>query len=181
MRPSGTVQVLSVLFLVAGSAVAHGGGICVPNVGARASGMAGAFIGLADDYSAVAWNPAGIVQIQGTEATVSGQDVLSIASRDGIVFYDGGDDADGWHRARQPVRATSGLRHMVAPGVFVYSSPGFLGGLFDKVGICAYTVADYGVTWDGSDVADDFVVGPQSFTSVTRRGTAPDYESRIQG
>lgn len=181
MRPSGTVLVLSALFLIAGAAVAHAGGLCVPGVGATASGMGGAFVGLADDYSAVAWNPAGILQIQGTEATVSAQDVTSIASRDGMVLFNGLEgDGDGGRFATQPVRATSAMDQLVAPGVFLYTSPGFLGGLFDKVGICAYTLADYGVKWDGSDVADEIVLGPRSFTNTFREGAPPDYESRIR-
>jgi hypothetical protein len=47
---------LSVVFLLVGITAAH----AQPPLGARASGMAGAFVGVADDASAVYWNPAGI-------------------------------------------------------------------------------------------------------------------------
>jgi len=38
--------------------------------GARASGMGGAFTGLADDATAISWNPAGLTQLQEMEASV---------------------------------------------------------------------------------------------------------------
>ena len=40
-------------------------------IGARAAGMAGAYVGLADDASAMFWNPAGIVNIKGNSVHFS--------------------------------------------------------------------------------------------------------------
>ncbi len=40
-------------------------------VGARAMGMGGAFVGVADDYSAMYWNPAGMGQIKISEFNIS--------------------------------------------------------------------------------------------------------------
>ncbi|HHM23866.1 MAG TPA: hypothetical protein ENJ23_02365, partial [Bacteroidetes bacterium] len=40
-------------------------------VGVRAIGMGGAFVGLADDYAATYWNPAGLGQIRRMELTGS--------------------------------------------------------------------------------------------------------------
>jgi len=40
--------------------------------GARARGMGGAFIGLADDATAVSWNPAGLAKLEKPEASVVG-------------------------------------------------------------------------------------------------------------
>ena len=39
-------------------------------VGARAAGMGGAFIGVADDATAVSWNPAGLTQLDKPEASI---------------------------------------------------------------------------------------------------------------
>lgn len=52
---------------------AHAGGLSTPGQGARALSMAGAFTAVADDGSAVYYNPAGISQIDGTliEAGIS--------------------------------------------------------------------------------------------------------------
>lgn len=43
-----------------------------PGSGARALGMGGAFTGVADDASALTWNPAGLVQVDRTQASVAG-------------------------------------------------------------------------------------------------------------
>jgi long-subunit fatty acid transport protein len=40
--------------------------------GARARAMGGAFTGVADDASALTWNPAGLVQVEKTQASLSG-------------------------------------------------------------------------------------------------------------
>jgi hypothetical protein len=40
--------------------------------GARARAMGGAFVGVADDASALTWNPAGLVQVQKTQTSVAG-------------------------------------------------------------------------------------------------------------
>ncbi|MBC8415307.1 MAG: hypothetical protein H8E11_02640, partial [Candidatus Cloacimonetes bacterium] len=39
-------------------------------VGARAAGMGGAFIGVADDATAISWNPAGLTQLDKPEASI---------------------------------------------------------------------------------------------------------------
>lgn len=61
MRPATRVVViLSLSFLIAGSA--FGAGFSIFEQGAKASGMAGAFVATADDPSAVFYNPAGLAQ-----------------------------------------------------------------------------------------------------------------------
>jgi long-chain fatty acid transport protein len=52
---------LVMLSLVAGLS---GNGFNLNGLGARASSMGGAFVGLADDYTAVLWNPAGLALIK---------------------------------------------------------------------------------------------------------------------
>ncbi len=44
----------------------------IMGTGARARGMGGAFIGVADDATAVGWNPAGLAQLEKMEASVVG-------------------------------------------------------------------------------------------------------------
>jgi long-subunit fatty acid transport protein len=43
-----------------------------PGSGARALGMGGAFTGVADDASALTWNPAGLIQVDKTQASAAG-------------------------------------------------------------------------------------------------------------
>ncbi len=40
--------------------------------GARAIGMGGAFIGIADDATAASWNPAGLIQLENPELSIVG-------------------------------------------------------------------------------------------------------------
>ncbi len=44
----------------------------ISGAGARAKGMGGAFIGVADDATAVSWNPAGLAQLDRPEASAVG-------------------------------------------------------------------------------------------------------------
>jgi len=41
--------------------------------GARAVGMGGAFIGVADDATAASWNPAGLIQLEKPEVSIVGE------------------------------------------------------------------------------------------------------------
>jgi len=47
-------------------------------VGARAAGMGGAFIGVADDATAISWNPAGLTQLEKPEASVVGRGIAEV-------------------------------------------------------------------------------------------------------
>lgn len=178
----GSVLAACVAAVLVVPVMASAGGLYVPSVGSAASALGGAFVGLADDYSAVHWNPAGIVQISGTEATVTAQDVVFLGSRDGIlVFEDNELPAAEGYEARQAIRATSTTEQHIAPGVFLYANGGPLSGLFTKVGLCAYTLADYGAAWDGEDVADGFISHAHNFDEITLMGAPPDFRSRIRG
>ncbi len=78
MRKVGLVLAL----LVAGAGIATAQFSVLPldyNIlggGARAHGMGGAFIGLADDATATSWNPAGIAQLDKMEASAVGSFAL---------------------------------------------------------------------------------------------------------
>ena len=56
---------LAFLLLLNGSAL--GGGFALPGVGSKALSMGGAFRGLADDWSASFWNPAGLANLPNSE------------------------------------------------------------------------------------------------------------------
>lgn len=49
---------------------AYGGGMALSGVGSKALGMGGAFRGLADNWSAAYWNPAGLAQLGRSEINV---------------------------------------------------------------------------------------------------------------
>ena len=181
MRSSGSMLITCLAVLILGPALALANGFYTPTVGPRAGAMGGAFIGLADDYSAVYWNPAGITQIKGMEVTATGHDVVSLASRDGYVRYDGyGDAADRF--AMADIGATNQVANHIAPGVFFFLDAGPLRSVFDKVGVAAYTLTEYGTTWSGDDVLSnrDFIRHEHDFDYKSLIGEAQDYESRMK-
>lgn len=61
------VALLGALVFYSGDAQA--GGFALSGIGSKAIGMGGAFRGLADDWSAAYWNPAGLSQIEKSEIT----------------------------------------------------------------------------------------------------------------
>lgn len=52
------------IFICVFSSMALANGLNLNSLGSRALAMGGAFVGLADDFSAIYWNPAGIVQFK---------------------------------------------------------------------------------------------------------------------
>ena len=70
------------LCLLGWSAVtAWSGGFESGGLGARATGMGGAFIGVADDWTAVYWNPGGLARLKGTEIS-GGVEYVRILAHD---------------------------------------------------------------------------------------------------
>ncbi len=181
MRSRGSMLITCVAVLILGPVLALANGFYTPTVGPRAGAMGGAFIGLADDYSAVYWNPAGITQIKGMELTATGHDVVSLASRDGYVTFDGyGGAADRF--ALASVGATSETENRIAPGVFFFTDAGPLRSVFDKVGVAAYTLTEYGSKWSADDVLSgaDFIPHEHDFDYRFLAADMQDYESRIK-
>lgn len=74
---AGLIAVLS-LFLL--PIVSFAGGFASNEQGAKASGMANAFVAQADDPTAVYFNPAGIVQLDGTQVTLGVSPVIPQAT-----------------------------------------------------------------------------------------------------
>ncbi|UCH94376.1 MAG: outer membrane protein transport protein [Candidatus Aminicenantes bacterium] len=104
--------------------------------GSKAVAMGGAFIGLADDSSAVFWNPAGLTQMKQTTLAFFLTDIIPDV---GYQFsIPGLFDID----------TTAVANH------YVSGSFGFFKPLSEKVvfGIYAYIPTGLGVTWEGSEL-----------------------------
>jgi long-chain fatty acid transport protein len=183
MRVLGALVGCLVLVL-AGAVPATANGYVVSTAGVRATSMGEAFIGLADDYSAVHWNPAGITQISGTELTASLASPILMASRDGLLTFEGIDGPQG-QSARATIEATLENTFTAAPGLYYYTGCGPLSGLLDKWGIGVYALTDFVATWSGSDVygEEDIVPaqGTDPFEDVVLDGVVPDFETDIKG
>ena len=55
-----------IIFFVLLVSTAYSASMQAPSIGARATGMGGAFVAVADDPSAIYWNPAGLGMVEGT-------------------------------------------------------------------------------------------------------------------
>jgi len=110
-------------------------GLNLNGLGARAISMGGAFVGLADDYSAVFWNPAGMAQFKNKTLGFSGDLIMPTATYKlemlGMTLID--------------AQAKS---NMYPSGIAAYYHP-----LSDKLvaGIGIYTPSGLGAEWEGSD------------------------------
>ena len=74
-RPAAVASVLAVFWSTSPcpGAADFGAAFLDNGVGVRAHGMGGAFAAVADDASAVFWNPAGLARARGADALLSGQ------------------------------------------------------------------------------------------------------------
>lgn len=71
---------IGILILLLSSSLLVANGLNLNSNGPKAIAMGGAFIGLADDFSAVYWNPAGLTQMEGTTIAFSLVDLMPSAS-----------------------------------------------------------------------------------------------------
>ncbi len=125
-------KAIFVSFLVFLSASLFGNGLNLNSLGSKALSMGGAFIGLANDFSAIYWNPAGITQFDSpyfgfylTDVIPNGSYALSIAKID-----------------------TSFTKH------YISGMAGFYRPLTDKIfgGIGVYIPSGLGSDWKGEDL-----------------------------
>ena len=77
-RAKISLSVLVCLIFLCSSVFSNG--LNLNGIGARAIAMGGAFVGLADDFSAVFWNPAGLGQLKGTNFGLTGGPIFPKAS-----------------------------------------------------------------------------------------------------
>lgn len=119
-----------------------GAGFQVPEQGVAATGMGGAFIGKADDLSAVYYNPAGLAQLPGTRlyGDVVGISAAATFTRQG---FDGQDNKSDLIPV--PVVVFSSdfggrLKNMVA--AFAINAPFGLRNAYDESGPQRYTTTD---------------------------------------
>lgn len=127
--------------LLAIAASALGNGLNLNSLGTRALSMGGAFVGLADDFTSVFWNPAGLARIRTAAFGVAGADIIPSGSYNLTVPppYGTGTIVD-----------TRTLTRHYLGGIAAYVQP--LGpNLVAAVGV--YTPSGLGVAWDGNRMA----------------------------
>ena len=132
------IALLSVLGL---SSPGLANGLNLNSLGSRALSMGGAFVGLADDYSAIFWNPAGMAQFDkrtlgfyGTDIIPSGSYLLQVPAEAGLLTV---------------VDAKTQSKHYLS-GMLAYYQPI---NEYLVAGIGVYVPAGLGSSWDGNDFA----------------------------
>lgn len=148
----GIFLVIPLLFL---SPLVMANGLNLNSLGSRALAMGGAFVGLADDYSTIFWNPAGIAHFEKEYFGFSGDDIIPYGSYEvnfNHPFF-----------GSTTVNAETISKHYLA-GMAAYYRP-----LSENLvaGIGVYTPSGLGAEWEGDDFA------PLSF------GQSYNWKSRI--
>ena len=131
---------LSVVFV----ANAFANGLSLNSIGPKALGMGGAFVGLADDGTAIYWNPAGLAG-QSNSIMFAGTDIIPFGAYQL--------DAYG-------IEAETEMNHYASPNLFVTYNLGKIG-----LGFGVYVPAGVGTEWDGADLVafsgpDSIDLGP---------------------
>jgi long-chain fatty acid transport protein len=136
----GNRGVLFALVLFLGlSSLALANGFNLNSLGSRALAMGGAFVGLADDYSAIYWNPAGIAQFKtkhfgfyGTDIIPKGSYLFQRPTEAGLLTV---------------VDAKTKTKHYLS-GMVAYYHP-----INEKLvaGFGIYVPSGLGATWNGDD------------------------------
>lgn len=122
---------------------AFGNGISLNSPGPTGLGMGGAMIGVADDMTALYWNPAGLTQLKGAQIGLFVTDVIPMPTYKSVL-----------PNSQQPgttisIDATGKTNHYISPNIMGFV-PILKGDL--TVGIGAYVPAGLGTEWDGSEL-----------------------------
>ncbi|HDP94150.1 MAG TPA: hypothetical protein ENN40_02185 [Candidatus Aminicenantes bacterium] len=130
-------RILKQAFAVAGvlllSTSLAANGLNLNSVGSKAIGMGGAFVGLADDYSAIFWNPAGMIKQEGPIFSLYGSAIMP----HGTYEF-----------------AMAGINTETESKAYPSGAIGYIKPLSDKVvvGILGYVPSGSGATWPGADL-----------------------------
>jgi long-chain fatty acid transport protein len=157
--------ILGALLALALSSLSLANGLNLNGMGSRAVAMGGAFVALADDYSAVFWNPAGLSNFKtrvlgfyGVDLIPSATYVMQVPQQTGLATL---------------VDAQTKTKHYLA-GMLAYYQP-----INEQMvaGIAVYTPGGLGATWDGNDFIDlqDYQLG----LPAGEHSSAYLWESRI--
>ena len=123
------------MLLIFSATVAFGNGLSLNSIGTKALGMGGAYVGLANDYSAIFWNPAGLKFVKTPQLGVFFTSVVPTGTYEFATY---GIDA----------KTESNL--YPCPGLMGYLP--LFGGEKFTAGLGAYVHAGLGAEWDGQDL-----------------------------
>lgn len=130
-----TKLLFSLLFVFLAVNFVYPNGLSLNSIGPRGFGMGGAFVGLANDHTAIYWNPAGLTQTQKNFIGAFVTDVIPIGT---YKFASAGIDAK------------TKINHYLSPNLMSYFRFGFAERL--TIGLGIYVPAGLGTEWDGNDL-----------------------------
>ncbi len=113
----------------------YSNGLSLNSIGTRALGMGGAFVGLADDATAIYWNPAGLANVQGGYIGVSVLDVMPMAT---------------YKNTAANINTETKFNHYISPSIMGYWDCMLMKDL--KIGLGVYVPAGLGAEWEGNDL-----------------------------
>jgi long-chain fatty acid transport protein len=113
-------------------------GLNLNGIGPRAVAMGGAFVGLADDYSAVFWNPAGLAHVKQKYVAFYGFDVIPSMDYK-LETPIPGVGADAKSVTKHYLGGLAGYFHPVSDNLVL--------------GLAVYSPSGLGIEWDGKDLA----------------------------
>ena len=127
---------LTIILVVALSFNLSANGLNLNSNGSKALAMGGAFIGLANDFSAAFWNPAGLTQLKSKTLSVFGTGIMPTGT---YKFAMAGIDA----------QTKSGK-------IYPSGALGYFNPIGDNlvIGIYGYVPAGAGAQWDGGDLVN---------------------------
>lgn len=131
-----TSRIIAVLVLLAFTAVsALPNGLSLNSIGPKGFGMGGAFVGLANDYTAIYWNPAGITQMQKNFVGIFATDIIPMGT---------------YKLPSAGIDAKTKVNHYISPnimGYFHFDAPQDF-----TFGLGVYIPAGIGTEWDGNEL-----------------------------
>ena len=157
------------VFTLAGTVL--GNGVSLNSPGTRAISMGGAYISIVDDYSAPYWNPAGLMNVSGMQASFFVTDIIPMASYERTMTWGEVVDAD------------ADIQHyrLIAPNVsFLWTCK-----MHEKLhlGLSMIVPAGLGVKWKGEDYlafnGPEYFDSPANTIPNTGRNTIFNWESYI--
>lgn len=128
--------------LLAACSLASGNGLNLNGLGSRAISMGGAYVGLANDFSSVFWNPAGLARIRSKTFGFYGADIIPSGSYNYSVTYPAPVGTLTLVDAKTLTKNYLG-------GMAAYIQP-VTSNLVVAMGI--YTPSGSGAAWDGADM-----------------------------
>jgi long-chain fatty acid transport protein len=154
---------VTVLFAVALlSTVSLANGLNLNSLGSRALAMGGAFVGLADDFSAIYWNPAGLASFKAKSFGFYGTDIIPSGTYKLIIPS----FVPPPYPTGQVVDAATKTKHYLG-GMAVYVHP-IAENVVGAIGV--YTPSGLGSDWPSQDL---------SFLSYPYQSTTIEWRSKI--